>query len=82
MAYKQKYFYLFFEFIIFIIIYLFRTTPKAYGVSQARYQIRATAAGLHHSHSNWPIPQPQQCRIQALSVTCTEAHGNARSLTH
>jgi len=26
--------------------------PTAYGVSQARSQIRAIAAGLHHSHSN------------------------------
>ena len=28
------------------------TTPAAYGSSQARGQIRAAAAGLHHSHSN------------------------------
>ena len=26
--------------------------PGAYGSSQARGQIRATAAGLHHSHRN------------------------------
>ena len=31
---------------------LFRATPEAYGGSQARGQIRAGAAGLHHSHSN------------------------------
>ena len=31
---------------------LFRATPLAYGSSQARGQIRAAAAGLHHSHSN------------------------------
>ena len=31
----------------------FRTAPAAYGSSHAaRGQIRATAAGLHHSHSN------------------------------
>ena len=30
----------------------FRATPVAYGISQARGQIRATAAGLHHIHSN------------------------------
>ena len=30
----------------------FRATPTAYGVSQARGLIGATAAGLHHSHSN------------------------------
>ena len=31
---------------------LFRAKPTAYGNSQARGQIRAAAAGLHHSHSN------------------------------
>ena len=31
---------------------LFRTAPTAYGGSRARGLIRATAAGLHHSHSN------------------------------
>ena len=30
----------------------FRAAPAAYGDSQARGLIRATAAGLHHSHSN------------------------------
>ena len=31
---------------------LFRAAPEAYGASQAKSQIRATAAGVHHSHSN------------------------------
>ena len=31
---------------------LFRATPVAYGGSQARGQTRATAACLHHGHSN------------------------------
>ena len=42
---------------------LFRVTPAAYGGSQARGWIGATAASLHHSHSNegsepclWPTP--------------------------
>ena len=39
-------------FFIFIFILLFRAVPVAYGGSQARALIRATAAGLHHSHSN------------------------------
>ena len=30
----------------------FRAAPSAYGGSQARGQIGAVAAGLHHSHSN------------------------------
>ena len=43
---------------------LFRDSPKAYGVSQARGLIGAVATSLHHSHSNagsqprlQPIPQ-------------------------
>ena len=31
---------------------LFRAAPAAYGSSQARGRVGATAAGLHHSHSN------------------------------
>ena len=31
---------------------LFRAAPVAYGSSQVRGRIRATAAGLYHSHSN------------------------------
>ena len=31
---------------------LFRAAPMAYGVSQAMGLMRATAAGLHHSHRN------------------------------
>ena len=31
---------------------LFRATPAAYGSAQARGQIGAAAASLHHSHSN------------------------------
>ena len=52
----------------------FRATPMAHGGYQARGQIGAAAAGLHHS--------PQQCRIWAISVTYTTAQGNARPLTH
>ena len=46
--------------------FLFRATPTAYESSKARVQIRAVAAGLHHSHihSNlgselWLRPTPQ-----------------------
>ena len=48
----------------FSFFFLNRTTTVAYGGSQARGQIGASAAGLHHSHSNvkselclWPTPQ-------------------------
>jgi len=35
-----------------LLFFLFRATLAAYGNFQARGQIRAAAAGLHHSHSN------------------------------
>ena len=37
--------------IIIIILFVFRAIPVAYGSSQARGQIGAAPAGLHHSHS-------------------------------
>ena len=37
-------------FVLFVL--LFRAAPEAYRNSQARDQIRATAASLYHSHSN------------------------------
>ena len=36
--------------LFYFIFLLFRATPMAYVSSQARGRIRATAAGLHHSH--------------------------------
>ena len=55
-------FYLCITFFFFFCI--FRAASMAYGCSQARGQIGAVAAGLHHSHSNkgskpclQPIPQ-------------------------
>ena len=35
-----------------LFVLLFRATPVAYGRSQAKGLIRATAACLRHSHSN------------------------------
>ena len=53
---------------------LFRAVPAAYGISQARGPIEATAADLDH--------KPQQHQIRAESETYTTAQGNAGSLTH
>ena len=36
---------------LFIYLLLFRAESTAYGSSQPRGRIKATAAGLHHSHS-------------------------------
>ena len=46
-----------FNFYLFIYLLLFRGAPVAYGVSQARGRIRATAAGLHHIQSKMG-PEP------------------------
>ena len=56
---------------LFTFFFLFRATPMAYWISQARGHIRATEASLYHSHSN----------------TRSEPHlwptlSNAGSLTH
>ena len=47
-----------------LFFFFFRPAPEAYGSSQAKGWIRATAVHLHHSHSNarskpglWPTPQ-------------------------
>ena len=47
------YFILFYFILFYFILFcLFRAVPVAYWGSQARSQIGAIAAGLHHSHSN------------------------------
>ena len=44
---------------LFTLFFSFRATPAAYGSSQARGPIRATTAGLHHSHArSKPCLQP------------------------
>ena len=52
-------------------LFFLRAAPKAYGSSQARGQIGAAAASLHHSHSNarskpHPQPMPQLTTIAEL----------------
>ena len=61
-------------YVLCLFVLFFRATPMAYGSSQARGWIGATAAE--------PTPQPQHYQIRAVSLTYTTAHGNARSLTH
>ena len=61
-------------FIYFCLFAFSKASPVAYGGSQARRSSR--------SCSCWPMPQPEQHRSQATSMTYTTAHSNARSLTH
>ena len=47
------------EFPKFFLCLFFRATPEAYGGSQTRGHIRATAAGLHHSSRQHWILNPR-----------------------
>ena len=47
---------------------LFKAAPTAYGGSQARGQIGATAAGLCHSHSNTGSEQHLQPTPQLMAM--------------
>jgi len=47
---------------LFFFFFLFRITPRAYGGSQARGLIRATAVGLHHGLWQQPILNPPRAR--------------------
>ena len=69
-----------FYFILFTL--LFRASPTAYGNSQARGQVQATAAGLHHSHSNAgskPCLQPTP-ELTAAADTLTPERGQGSNL--
>ena len=56
------FFYLYFILFLFLFL-LLRAASAAYGRSQARGWIRATAASLHHSHSNVGSKLITECRL-------------------
>ena len=60
--------------LLFFLFWLFRAAPFTHGGSQARGWIRATAASLHHSHSN--------AASKPCLRTTTTAHSNTGSLIH
>ena len=67
------------HFLLLLLLCIFRAAPRGYGSSQAiKLEIRAAAAGLHHSHSNagskphlWPklklmaMPNPEPTEPEA-----------------
>ena len=72
-------------FFFFFFFVFFRAAPAAYGSSQARGWIEATAAGLHHSHSN---AEPKLCLQPTPQLTTPDLNplseardGTASSLT-
>ena len=77
-TYIFVYFYLF----IFIFFYFFRAAPEAYGDSQARGGIRATAAGLHHPHSNAKSEPHLQPTPQLTATPILNPLHEARDRTH
>ena len=52
----------------FFFLFLFMAAPVPYRSSQARGQIRAVAAGLHHSHSNASSEPHLQPRLQLVAT--------------
>ena len=66
------------SFYFFLIFLIFRAALTEHGGSQARHRIGATAAGLHHSHSN--ADPKHVCDLHHSSWYT--AHGNVGSLTH
>ena len=64
--------------------FLFRATPVAYGGSQARGQIRTTAAGLYYSHSHsHSRTGSEPCLWPTLQLTATlNPLNEARDGTH
>ena len=62
---------------IYLFACLFRAAPVAYGGSQARGPIGATAAGLCHSHSN-TVFEPHLQSIPQLTATLSKV----RDQTH
>ena len=59
---------LFGGFFFFVLFWLFRAVPTAYGISQARSQIGAVPAILHHSHSNEGSKPHLQPTLQFMAM--------------
>ena len=53
---------------VFCLLSFFRSAPAAYGSSQARGLIRATAAGLCQSHSNARSKPPLRPTLQLMAM--------------
>ena len=62
--------------LVFLFFFFFRASPMAYGSSQAGVELELQLP------SYTTAPQPQQCRIWAVSVAYSTAHSNTGALTH
>ena len=65
----------------FLVFFLFRVTPAAYRSSLARGGIRATAASLHHSHSNARSELHLQPMLQLTATPIFNPMGKTRDQT-
>ena len=79
---KFFFFCVWFFFLLLLLFLLFMATLTAHGSSKPRAQIRITAAGLHHSHSNTGSKSCLRPTYTIAHSNAIIAHGNARSLTH
>ena len=80
-SWRQQGFFLFVCF-LFCFVFLFRAAPAAYGGSQARGPIGATAAGLRHSHSTSGSEPRLQPTPQLTAMPILDPLSEARDQTH
>ena len=70
------------SFFLSLFICLFRPASMAYGISQTRSQIRAAAAGLHHSHSFAGSEPHLRHTAQHMAMLVLNPLSEARDRTH
>ena len=68
---------------LFVLLLAYRAAAVAYRSSQARGQVlrlgsQATAAGLHHSHSNWGLELRLQRTPQLMATLDPQSTEQAR----
>ena len=77
-----SFFFLSFFFFLLLFFCLLRATPVAYGGSQAKGLIGATAAGLRQSHSNTRSEPRLQPTTQLTACRILKPLSEARDRTH
>ena len=70
-----------YELSFFFFFGLFRAAPEACGSAQSRGQIGATAAGLHHSHSDMGSETPLRPTAQLTATPDPNSLSEARDQT-
>ena len=63
-----------YDFVTSFYLFLFTATIVAYGSCKAKHRIRATAAGLYHSHSSTRSEPHLQSTLQLIATGRSLAH--------